>query len=745
MLKLDPEHIEAGGRVSERLIAAERWEEALPVLEMLARKAEDDRLDKARRQASLGRAYEALGQSDKAAKHYRLSVEADSDSLEAALGLASMLFAEARSGDEVDQWGEVDKRYREILARHRTGLADGQVVEIWYRLGITAQASGDDKKADNAFRRALERDRDHGPSLSAIIDVALRRKDYKTVVEAKRDQLDHANDIDKIALFEEIGDIYHNELEDPVKALGVYLEAIKMKPDSRSLLHKTLAIYSQQKQWRRAIETLGTLGAQEASTDRRSKYYYTAAVIARDELQDVDVAVEHFNLALDDDPNLPKAFEAVDKLLSDKGDYKSLARAYRKMLKRIGDDAQTAELLQLWTRLGEICLDHLDDSEAAIAALEVASSLDPDDVARHEQLANLYLEAGDSRREDAIEELQILIQAEPDRVELYRALSNLYMDEHEIDKAYCLSQALVLLGAATDAEKQLFVAYRPTQFILAKRRLTEELWQKAIIHRREDRHLNAIFSSLVGSIAATTAQPASAFNLKEGERTDVDRDIHLVSKVFKYAANILALDPEPGLYLQPSVNDGIRVANTSDQGKLAPSVLVGSPHVSKKDERELAFEVGKRLAYFRPERYVNYAMQTLPKLEGAFTAALSASNATSAGEVSGETAKLATHIRQTVPATILDQVGTVANKLGRRVENGLIAGWRTATDLTANRVGLILCDDLETAARLIATETSNMSTMSAKDRLRDLLAYSVSEEYFAVRRHLGLVVREETM
>jgi hypothetical protein len=78
-----------------------------------------------------------------------------------------------------------------------------------------------------------------------------------------------------------------------------------------------------------------------------------------------------------------------------------------------------------------------------------------------------------------------------------------------------------------------------------------------------------------------------------------------------------------------------------------------------------------------------------------------------------------------------------------RLGNGLITGWRSATDLTANRVGLILCNDLETAARLVATEPGAMTTLAAKDRLRDLLAFSVSEGYFAVRRHLGIHVREE--
>jgi hypothetical protein len=32
--------------------------------------------------------------------------------------------------------------------------------------------------------------------------------------------------------------------------------------------------------------------------------------------------------------------------------------------------------------------------------------------------------------------------------------------------------------------------------------------------------------------------------------------------------------------------------------------------------------------------------------------------------------------------------------------------------------------------------------MGAKERLRDLLVYSVSEPYFQVRRHLGLAVQE---
>ncbi len=112
------------------------------------------------------------------------------------------------------------------------------------------------------------------------------------------------------------------------------------------------------------------------------------------------------------------------------------------------------------------------------------------------------------------------------------------------------------------------------------------------------------------------------------------------------------------------------------------------------------------------------------------------------GAAGEDARKLAAQLRQQVPGPLLEQVGELSAKLGGRVGNGLVASWRTAADLTANRVGFIVANDLETAARVIATETAALSSLPVKERLRDLLAYAVSESYFAVRRHLGLHVHE---
>jgi tetratricopeptide (TPR) repeat protein len=746
VLKLDPDHVAAGEKVADRLVSAERWDDALPVLEMLARRSEGgDRLERARRQTQLGAVYEHLHRTEKAARHYRLAVEADPDNQGAALGLAGTLLIEAKASEgqategAEERWREVDKRYREILARFRTGLADGQVADIWYRLGITARALGDDKKAENALRRALEKEPAHEATLQALVELGGQRGDWKMVIEAKRIQVERATEPVKARLLDEIGDLARGKLKDTGAAIGAYLEAQRSGATGPALLHKLLDAYSEQKQWRRAVEILDQLAALETAPARRAKVHYAAAVIARDELSDIEVAVERMNQALDDAPTTPKAFEAIDKMLSDSRDWKGLARAVRRHLKRLGDDAPPDKTLELWTRLGDLYLDHLGNPELAIEAFEIAAQLDPDNHNRHEQLADLYLEAGEARRGDAIAELQTLLTFAPDRVEVYKALSNLYKDENELDKAWCLAQALVFLGAASPEERALYQKYRPAQFIPATRRLTEELWGKAVIHPAEDRAVGAIFASTIGALAGSTAQPPSAFGLDPSARVDLERDNRLPARVAKYAAGVLGLDAPPLLWFDNG--DGLRVANTTDKGKLAPALLCGKG--ARTDERELAFEIGKHLAYLRPERFVTYALGSAPKVESAFVAALVAAGSPPPGDVPEDAKKLAATVAKTVPAQLLEQVGVLGGRLGPRLGNGLVASWRSATDLTANRVGLILANDLETAARLVATETSTTSAQSVKERLRALLAFAASESYFAIRRHLGLTVRAE--
>ena len=67
--------------------------------------------------------------------------------------------------------------------------------------------------------------------------------------------------------------------------------------------------------------------------------------------------------------------------------------------------------------------------------------------------------------------------------------------------------------------------------------------------------------------------------------------------------------------------------------------------------------------------------------------------------------------------------------------------WARAAELAGYRAGFLFCNDLATAAHAIGQEQRVLgSFFSPKEALRELVVYSVSEEYFEARRSLGLNV-----
>jgi hypothetical protein len=73
-------------------------------------------------------------------------------------------------------------------------------------------------------------------------------------------------------------------------------------------------------------------------------------------------------------------------------------------------------------------------------------------------------------------------------------------------------------------------------------------------------------------------------------------------------------------------------------------------------------------------------------------------------------------------------------------ENVDIKKWIRAVELTACRAGLLLANDLEVAARMIQTETGGVDEIPPKEKIKELVLFSVSEEYFKLREILGIVI-----
>ena len=742
-MELDPEHVETAEPLSELYFKRKEWGPLVPLLEMLARKSSR----KTNREMTqlyhrLAKAADQLGDAERATKYYKQSFDLDPTYLPTLLDRAALLY-------KLEQWDDAFRIYQTILVHHRDSQKDQDIVDLFFRLGRIKLKLGERTKAVNMFEKALEIQGGHRPTLDALIELYTESNDWEAVIKQKRAILTTSHDVDeKFSVGEQIASIYKDKLNNPQKAIASHLEALELKPTDRQLLHNLLDLFSETKQWKKAIEILLKLAELE-SGKVKSKFLVAAGNIANYELHSTDDAVDFYNQALDADSDDLKAFERIDKIMTAKKDWRNQERNYRKMIKRLGAEPvpeKRGTQIALWHALGEIYRSRLKDYKAAMAAFEVAVSLDKDSLPRHQILAELYQMSGADSYDKAVQEYRYLIRNAGeigDTTGYMKTLRRLFMEMQLYDRAWCVSSALSFLRKADPEEQQFFEQYRPKGFVRARARLTEELWQKNVYHPDEDRYVSHIFATVSSAVAAAYAKEHKDWGLKRKDKRDVQNDQLLFSKVFNYLVQVLAV-PQPELYLRPESPGELDMANAREKATLTPSFVVGSALLQGRPEKELAYAVAKKLTYMRPDHFVRWptVVPTMAQLRVVFLAALKLSQPsfTVKPEVAQAVGQYLDLLRRLVPPQMMEQLTVVVQKFIATKAEADITRWARAVDYTSTRAGFLMCNDLDIAARLVQSEPVAVGVAEPKDKIRDLVQWSISDEYFAVREFLGLVI-----
>lgn len=55
-------------------------------------------------------------------------------------------------------------------------------------------------------------------------------------------------------------------------------------------------------------------------------------------------------------------------------------------------------------------------------------------------------------------------------------------------------------------------------------------------------------------------------------------------------------------------------------------------------------------------------------------------------------------------------------------------------------MGLLLCGDIHQAATCIKNDVNAIGKASVKDKIREMVLFSISDEYFQLRQELGLSI-----
>ncbi|MCL2776956.1 MAG: hypothetical protein FWD73_03055 [Polyangiaceae bacterium] len=732
----DGENEEAALPLVDEYIAKEAWERAEPLLDMLTRKANKrDRAEQHTLWNKLGVVTGELKKDDKSFKAYSAAHQFDLTDQTTIRGLAEVSF-------RLKDWGPALTNFQKVL----TSLSEDENLEradVYYKLGSIKREQGQVKQAINNFEKALGVNAAHEPTLEALVGIYAGLKDWKQVVAYKRQMLDSILDGDqRFVLLGEIADVWNDHDKNPARAIEALEEARDLKPDDRPLLHKMLSLYEVLGAWNEVVATIQAIADMEAEPLRKYKFIYAMAQLYRDpdKLNDLDRAVELFNEALDLNPNHLEAFERINKILTAQKNWKSLERAFRKMIHRLKTaNLENAELnFNLWHNLGLIYRDRLGNVPSAIAAFKMAVWHKPNESVEHQILAELY--ENTEQLGDAIGEHSVILQSDPMRAEPYRSLYKLALKMHDYDRAWCMSSALVFLQKADNDEQHFFEDYRPRVPLQVKSRLVNEQWRNLFYKFDENIFIGKIFEMVTtAAIVARTQMLAKAKQLPVLDRRykqDPLTSTVTFARTFGWAAQVLGI-PMPDLYVNSSVSGGLVAVPSRPPASVAgQSVLTGFT------PQELTFIVGKHLSYYHGQHYIKNLIPTLSDLKVVFFAAIKIVQPTFTvpAEMEQPVSQTADEFKKYMQPLERESLRQVVHSF---IENGAKADlkqWMRAVDITSARAGLLLCADLEIAKKIIGSEPQLPGDLSPSDKMKELIVFSVSDQYLALRKALGIAI-----
>lgn len=729
-LAFDEDNEDAALPLAQHHFDNENHAEAYPLLYMLSKRAaRREQPEQHKLALMLGQSALAVGNTEEAIKSYNKAYAIDSAHLPSLTGVAAAYYAAA-------DWEKAFKFYQMLLVHHRDSLGREEITDIFYRLGVVKREQNEKRKALNMFDKALEEDNFHVPTLVAVIGLYEEQQKWDQVIHYKKQILEVATtDEERFNLNVEIGDLWNDKQKNPGKAIESYKEATYLKPDDHPALHKLLAAYQRTKQWEEAIEIIEQISAADKRDAARAKFSYTIAVIRRDELKDVDGAIDKFNEALDTNPKELKAFEAINKILTEKKDWKGLERAYRKMIHRVINMPDMKELqFSLLHTLGIIYRDRQKNFDSAAEAFRMASGLNPEADTIHVILAELY-SAMDGKNVEAIGEHQWLLKRDPNRVESYRALYKLYFDARAYDKAWCVAATLSFLKKADNEQQQFFQQYKQEGMIRPTSRIDNERWLKLLFHPDEDLVLSKIFELMAVPLFAVKGASDQALNLHQHKPVDVANSDVMFARTFGFVMQVMNLAIQPRLFVLQNVPGGM-----ADQcSKPLPSVVAGNGVLTGYKPQDLTFLIGRHLAYYRGEHFIRTMLQSHTELRMVLLAALRIAGVGAADpQVDQWAQQLVPHFQQA-------QIDTLRGLCRRFIDAGGSADvkvWMQCAESTAVRAGFLLCNDLETAANLVRQlPPAGTADLPPGDKLKELVLFSISEQYFALREGLGIQIQ----
>jgi hypothetical protein len=173
-----------------------------------------------------------------------------------------------------------------------------------------------------------------------------------------------------------------------------------------------------------------------------------------------------------------------------------------------------------------------------------------------------------------------------------------------------------------------------------------------------------------------------------------------------------------------------------------PASVVGQLLLSGFTPQDLTFEIGRHLAYYRGEHYIRWVEPTTAGLRILLLSAVKAVNPQfkTPPDPSGVLDQTVATLASSLTPAAKEQLGGLVRKFIQKTGEADIKKWINAVEMTACRCGFLLCNDIQSAARMIQNQAATVGDVPAKEKIKELVLFSVSEQYFKLRQALGVTI-----
>jgi tetratricopeptide (TPR) repeat protein/serine/threonine protein kinase len=678
-------------------------------------------------------AYQELGETEPALAALKRARELLPDDMELAERHARFVLD---SGDAP----AAERVYERILKDFDDRIDTADRVRLLLALAEAQLGGKYGERAQKTLQRVLEiRPEDPG-ALAAMTRAYELMGTWNEVISLLQLRSRRAADEDEMfELLVKTGDVFLESLRDRDAAAQTYVMALDVKPDSRNLLTKLMSVYSDAQDWPRLIEVILRIAEMVKDSPQLAKYYNTAATIAHHELSRFDEAANYYEESLSHVPpeEGDAQFEGLVACLTENQNWERLERAYETRVSRLREvGADGTRVAALLDACGEIVQDRLGRLNDALQLFEEALELEPDNENRRSLLTAVYSKEPKRFFQRAVASHRYYLAQDPYRVDSLQALRRIYTSGKKPDESWCVCQALRCLQMADADEEKFFKKYRLTRLPKMKQAVTDDLWREFVVHPAQDPTLTAIFAALQPAVVASQSRPLASFGVHEQYRVDPLSDPTAMGRMLGHVSESTAVHLPPA-YHCPQDPGGLSFLFAAP-----PAIGIGEGAKAGGPQQALAFVAGRHLSYYRPGNYLRQLVPTGTGLRAWLIGAirLVAPRFPAPGNMEDHVRECVDAIGRQLVGPQRDAVRSMTQKLLDAAPELDMRAWMAGVDLTADRIGFVLSNDLKIANAVIEASPEDSSSVSRKERLSELLAYSVSEQYFELRKHIGIAL-----